>query len=64
MRAVGEGSEIIANSAIGSELDLLGPLGKSFTLEFMAPRQTGDYPYICTFPGHWRIMQGMMKVAE
>ncbi|MEO6525096.1 MAG: PVC-type heme-binding CxxCH protein [Gemmatimonadaceae bacterium] len=38
--------------------------GQSFTLEFTAPRQTGDYPYICTFPGHWRIMQGMMKVAE
>jgi putative membrane-bound dehydrogenase-like protein len=38
--------------------------GKSFTIEFTAPRQTGDYPYICTFPGHWRIMQGTMKVAE
>jgi azurin len=38
--------------------------GQSFTLEFTAPRQTGDYPYICTFPGHWRLMQGMMKVAE
>ena len=24
---------------------------RSFTLEFTAPRQTGDYPYICTFPG-------------
>ena len=38
--------------------------GKSFTIEFTAPRQVGDYPYICTFPGHWRIMQGTMKVAE
>jgi azurin len=37
---------------------------QSFTLEFTAPRQTGDYPYICTFPGHWRMMQGTMKVAE
>jgi uncharacterized protein len=37
---------------------------QSVTLEFIAPRQTGDYPYICTFPGHWRIMQGTMKVAE
>jgi azurin len=34
------------------------------TLEFVAPRQVGDYPYICTFPGHWRIMQGTMKVAR
>ena len=36
---------------------------QTFTLEFVAPRQTGDYPYICTFPGHWRLMQGMMKVS-
>jgi putative membrane-bound dehydrogenase-like protein len=38
--------------------------GESVTLEFVAPRQVGDYPYICTFPGHWRLMQGTMKVAE
>jgi uncharacterized protein len=36
---------------------------QTFTLEFVAPKQSGDYPYICTFPGHWRVMQGMMKVA-
>jgi len=36
---------------------------QTFTLEFVAPRQTGDYPYICTFPGHWRLMQGTMKVS-
>jgi azurin len=38
--------------------------GGSYVLEFTAPRQNGDYPYICTFPGHWRVMQGTMKVAE
>jgi azurin len=38
--------------------------GQSFALEFVAPRQAGDYPYICTFPGHWRLMQGNMKVVE
>jgi uncharacterized protein len=38
--------------------------GQSFTLEFVAPRQTGDYPYVCTFPGHWRIMRGVMQVTE
>jgi putative membrane-bound dehydrogenase-like protein len=31
-------------------------------LRFTAPTQPGNYPYICTFPGHWRIMQGVMKV--
>jgi uncharacterized protein len=38
--------------------------GESETIEFTAPRQAGDYPYVCTFPGHWRIMQGVMTVEE
>ena len=33
-------------------------------LEFIAPQQTGDYPYVCTFPGHWSIMNGVMKVVK
>ncbi len=31
-------------------------------LVFTAPEQTGDYPYLCTFPGHWRIMKGVLHV--
>jgi uncharacterized protein len=31
-------------------------------LRFTAPAKPGDYPYVCTFPGHWRIMNGVMKV--
>jgi azurin len=38
--------------------------GQSTTLEFIAPTQAGDYPYLCTFPGHWKTMRGVMKVAE
>jgi azurin len=38
--------------------------GEAFTLEFTAPAQPGDYPFICTFPGHWRIMQGIMRVEK
>ncbi len=33
-------------------------------LEFTAPVQPGDYPYVCTFPGHWSIMNGVMKVTK
>jgi azurin len=29
---------------------------------FKAPTSKGNYPYLCTFPGHWRIMNGVMKV--
>ena len=32
------------------------------TLRFMAPKAPGNYPYICTFPGHWTIMKGVMVV--
>jgi|GEM_PF-1119637 len=37
---------------------------QSETLEFTAPAEAGDYPYICTFPGHWMMMQGTMHVVE
>ncbi|WAC15302.1 plastocyanin/azurin family copper-binding protein [Dyadobacter pollutisoli] len=36
--------------------------GKSYRLEFKAPDQAGDYPFICSFPAHWRVMQGMLVV--
>lgn len=32
------------------------------TLRFVAPEEPGDYPYLCTFPGHWVIMKGVMTV--
>ena len=38
--------------------------GEAYTLEFTAPTKPGDYPFICTFPGHWRIMQGVMRVVK
>jgi uncharacterized protein len=31
-------------------------------LRFTAPAKPGEYPYVCTFPGHWRIMNGVMVV--
>jgi azurin len=33
-------------------------------LKFTAPSEPGLYPFICTFPGHWKIMQGTMKVVR
>lgn len=34
----------------------------SVTLSFKTPSEPGTYPYLCTFPGHWRIMRGEMIV--
>ncbi|MBA2762396.1 MAG: dehydrogenase, partial [Segetibacter sp.] len=42
---------------------LLNPGGK-FTLTFTVPDTPGDYPFVCTFPGHWRIMKGVMRVTK
>jgi len=36
---------------------------KTGTLEFYAPNQPGDYPYLCTFPGHWQTMRGVLHVT-
>lgn len=36
--------------------------GARFTIHFDAPSIPGNYPYICTFPGHWMLMKGILKV--
>lgn len=36
----------------------------SYTLEFKAPEETADYPYVCTYPGHGFIMFGTMRVTD
>lgn len=43
--------------------NLLGPKARE-ELVFTAPTKPGNYPYVCTFPGHWRIMKGVLIVAE
>lgn len=32
------------------------------TLRFIAPKKPGRYPYLCSYPGHWTIMKGVMIV--
>lgn len=34
------------------------------TLTFIAPSEPGLYPFVCTFPGHWRVMNGLMRVTK
>jgi lysophospholipase L1-like esterase/uncharacterized cupredoxin-like copper-binding protein len=33
-------------------------------LVFTAPAVPGDYVYVCTYPGHWTTMNGIMKVVQ
>jgi azurin len=43
--------------------DVVGP-GEQFTIYFRAPAEPGRYPYLCTFPGHWMVMNGELIVEE
>ena len=36
--------------------------GKSDTIYFTAPDTPGDYMYVCTYPGHYLLMRGILKV--
>ncbi len=38
--------------------------GEKTRLQLTAPARPGDFEYVCTFPGHWVIMWGKMKVVE
>lgn len=44
-------------------IKLLNP-EESFQLTFIVPNEPGDYPFVCTFPGHWRGMNGIMRVVK
>jgi plastocyanin len=35
---------------------------ESGTLTFTAPSEPGEYPFVCTFPGHWLTMRGVILV--
>ena len=49
------------NDKVIAKTKLLGP-GEQDEVEFTAPLDLGDYPYVCTFPGHFAVMQGVMQV--
>jgi putative heme-binding domain-containing protein len=41
--------------------DIISP-GEQQVIYFEAPATPGRYPYLCTFPGHWMVMNGVMVV--
>ena len=38
--------------------------GETERLSFTAPAEAGEYPFACTFPGHWVRMYGVMLVVK
>ena len=76
LQTIGKAADKLATSANGAEMNyvpnipevlystkLVNPQ-QTVKLIFTAPDKPGDYPFICTFPGHWLIMNGVMKVVK
>ena len=38
--------------------------GQDQALSFVAPQVPGIYPYVCTYPGHWRRMYGALYIVD
>lgn len=76
LEKVGEAADQLAKQPDGVELQyipasdnvlfstpLVNP-EERYELTFTVPSTPGEYPYVCTFPGHWRIMHGVMTVTN
>ena len=76
IEVVGHAADKLASDPKGASMDyvpnvpqvlfhtrLVNPR-ETVRLEFIAPDTAGDYPYVCTFPGHWSLMNGVMKVTK
>lgn len=44
-------------------IPVLSP-NQSKSITFTAPKETGAYPYVCTYPGHGFVMYGVMYVSQ
>jgi azurin len=36
--------------------------GESTVVTFDAPSEPGEYPFVCSFPGHWATMRGVLRI--
>lgn len=76
LEKVGSAADVLAGMANGAELQYVPKIpevlystpllnqGDKFELTVKVPAIPGDYPFVCTFPGHWRIMHGIMTVTK
>ena len=46
-----------------AKMKLVQP-GATEVIEFVAPPGAGEYPFLCTFPGHWLLMRGVLTVTQ
>jgi azurin len=75
LKIVGEAADKLASHPNGAEMNYVPAMPEvlfatklvnpqqTVKLNFIAPSKPGDYPFVCTFPGHWSIMNGVMRVV-
>ena len=66
--ALSLGLDGLANNYVPDSADVLYHTalmqpGASDTIFFTAPEQSGDYEFLCTFPGHFQLMRGILRVT-
>lgn len=54
-------SYVPSGAGVIAHTNVVNP-GSEFTIYFQAPAKRGRYSFICTFPGHWKAMQGTLVV--
>ncbi len=76
LETVGKAADKLASNPKGAEMNYVPDMPEVLfatklvnpqqteRLKFIAPKKAGDYPFVCTFPGHWSIMNGIMKVVD
>lgn len=76
LQTVGKAADKLASDPKGAEKQYVPDIAEvlfstklvnpqqTVKLTFVAPKTEGDYPYVCTFPGHWSLMNGTMKVVS
>lgn len=61
LASANEADYIPDHPAIVAATPMAGP-GETTEVSFTAPLEKGTYIFICTYPGHYRMMQGKMIV--
>ena len=76
MKIVGAAADVLASDPKAAEMNYVPAIPEvlfstklvnpqeTVRIQFIAPKEPGDYPYVCTFPGHWSLMNGIMKVVH
>lgn len=76
LERVGEAADALAKDPRGVDLQYIPDIPEvlfstplvdpesRYELIITVPDRPGAYPYVCTFPGHWRMMQGMLHVSK